>query len=90
MSPNWFKLGFPSGYVADYLENLEVLAELGHGKDPRLANAIELVLSKQDARGRWRNEHAYERMTWVPFERRRAPSKWVTLRASWLLKRALG
>lgn len=29
-SGSWFKLGFPSGYVADVLQNLEVLAELGH------------------------------------------------------------
>jgi hypothetical protein len=33
ISPNWFKLGFPSGYVADLLQNLETLAELGRG-DP--------------------------------------------------------
>ena len=29
-SDSWFKLGFPSGYVADVLQNLEVLAELGY------------------------------------------------------------
>jgi hypothetical protein len=90
VSPNWFKLGFPSGYVADVLQNLELLAELGHARDPRLANALELVLSKQDRSGRWRNENAYERTTWVPFEKVRAPSKWVTLRACRVLKAALG
>jgi hypothetical protein len=90
VSPNWFKFGFPSGYVADVLQNLEVLAELGHAKDPILEHAIELVLDKQDAAGRWRNEHAYERLTWVPVERRRSPSKWVTLRACRVLRAALG
>jgi hypothetical protein len=90
VSPNWFKLGFPSGYVADMLQNLEVLAELGHAGDPRLGRAIEVVLAKQDRLGRWKNEHAYERLTWVPFERRRSPSKWVTLRACRVLKAALG
>ncbi len=89
VSPNWFKLGFPSGYVADILQNLEVLADLGHAKDPRLANALDLVLSKQDAAGRWRNEYAYARKTWVPFEPTRGPSKWVTLRACRVLKAAL-
>ncbi|HZD80608.1 MAG TPA: nitrogen fixation protein NifH, partial [Actinomycetota bacterium] len=79
-----------SGYVADVLQNLELLAELGHARDPRLANALELVLSKQDRSGRWRNENAYERTTWVPFEKVRAPSKWVTLRACRVLKAALG
>lgn len=90
VSPNWFKLGFPSGYVADVLQNLEVLAELGHARDPRLTNAIDLVLSKQGRDGRWRNEYAYERTTWAPFERTRSPSKWVTLRACRVLRAALG
>src|SRR5262249_27596491 len=54
VSPNWFKLGFPSGYVADMLQNLEVLADLGHATDRRLAPAVDVVLSRQDARGRWK------------------------------------
>jgi hypothetical protein len=90
VSPSWFKLGFPSGYVADMLQNLEVLAELGHARSPRLAHAIDVVLAKQDHLGRWKNERAYERATWVPFEGRRSPSKWVTLRACRVLKAAFG
>ena len=31
-SSSWFKLGFPSGYVADVLQVLEALAELGHAR----------------------------------------------------------
>jgi hypothetical protein len=90
VSPNWFKLGFPSGYVADMLQNLEVLADLGHAKSPRLTHAIAAVLAKQDGLGRWKNEFAYERKTWVPLERHRAASKWVTLRACRVLRAALG
>lgn len=89
VSANWFKLGFPSGYVADMLQNLEILCELGRGKDPRLGNAIELVLTKQDARGRWRNQHPYPGKLWTDMEPG-GPSKWVTLRACSVLKRALG
>jgi hypothetical protein len=85
---SWFKLGFPSGYVTDVLQNLEVLCELGHGQDPRLSPALEWVLSKQDARGRWRNEYAYSGKTWVDFERQGLPSKWVTLRVSRMLRAA--
>ena len=90
VSSNWFKLGFPSGYVADVLQNLEVLCELGHGHDPKLGNALELVLSKQDEQGRWRNEHAYRNKLWVDVDERGRPSKWVTLRASTVLRHALG
>jgi hypothetical protein len=86
ISSNWFKLGFPSGYTADYLETLEVLAALGRAKDPRLTNAIDLLLASQDALGRWNNVRAYAQTTWVPLERHRSPSKWVTLRACRVLR----
>lgn len=89
VSPNWFKPGFPSGYVADVLQNLETLAELGHAKDPRLRSALEWVLSQQDERGRWRNRYAYNGKMWLDIERQGAVSKWVTLRACFVLKHAL-
>jgi hypothetical protein len=84
---SWFKLGFPSAYVTDVLQNLEVLTELGHGRDPRLSRALEWLLSRQDAQGRWRNEYAYNAKTWVDIERQGRPSKWVTLRACRVLAR---
>jgi hypothetical protein len=88
-SGSWFRLGFPSGYVADVLQDLEVLAELGQTQDPRLANAIEWLLAKQDANGRWTNEYAYKGKTWVDIERQGQPSKWVTLRACHFLRSAI-
>jgi hypothetical protein len=90
VSPSWFKLGFPSGYVADVLQNLEVMIELGHARDPRLSHAVDLVLSKQDAEGRWRNEYPYRRKMWIDVDPPREPSKWVTLRACRVLKAAIG
>ena len=89
-SGSWFKLGFPSGYVGDVLGVLEVLSELGHGRDPRIAAAIDWLLAKQDGFGRWRNESAYNGKTWVDFERQGEPSKWVTLRACRVLRARLG
>lgn len=87
---SWFKLGFPSGYVADVLQNLEVLAELGCALDARLRRATDWLLAKQDALGRWKNQYAYNGKTWVDFERQGTPSKWVTLRACRYLRAALG
>jgi hypothetical protein len=87
-SRSWFKLGFPSGYVADVLQNLEVLGELGYGRHPRLGPAISWLLAKQDGDGRWRNEYAYTGKTWVDIDRQGAPSRWVTLRACRVLKLA--
>lgn len=83
---SWFRLGFPSGYVADVLQNLEVLCELGYGVDPRLHGAIDWLVAKQDQEGRWRNEYAYNGKTWIDFEPQGRPSKWVTLRACRVLK----
>jgi hypothetical protein len=76
--------------VADVLQNLEVLCELGYARDTRLRHALDWVVGKQDAQGRWRNEHAYNGKTWVDFERQGQPSRWVTLRACRVLKLAFG
>jgi hypothetical protein len=76
----WFRLGFPSGYVADVLQNLEVLCELGRAGDPRLANALRWLEAQQHG-GIWSNRHAYNGKTVVDIEGQGAPSKWVTLRA---------
>ena len=89
VSANWFKLGFPSGYVSDVLENLEILAELDHAHDRRLKNAIEWLLSKQNAEGRWKNQYSYAGRLWQNIEPQGRVSKWVTLRACRVLKTAL-
>ena len=86
---SWFRLGFPSGYVADVLQVLEALAAAGVGRDPRLANAVEWLLAQQDAEGRWANRYAYAGKMWVDIDAPGAPSRWVTLRACRVL-RAIG
>jgi hypothetical protein len=87
---SWFRLGFPSGYVADVLQTLEALCELGAAREPRLRRAVEWLVSRQDADGRWRNEYAYNGKTWVDVERQGQPSRWVTLRACRVLRAAFG
>lgn len=82
----WFTLGFPLGFVADILQNLEVLCELGFAKDARLAGAVEWLLSQQDESGRWRNQLASNGKMWVEIDLQGQPSKWVTLRACSVLK----
>ncbi len=85
-SGNWWKFGFPMFYISDILENIEVLARLGCGNDPRLANALQLVLDKQDDQGRWPMEHDYTGKVWVDFGPKKQPNKWVTLRALRVVK----
>ena len=77
----WWKFGFPVFYVTDVLQNVEALVALGCGDDPRLAPALELIRSKQDAEGRWTLEYTYEGKTWVDFGPARQANPWVTIRA---------
>ncbi|MGD8813786.1 MAG: hypothetical protein PVI78_04845 [Anaerolineales bacterium] len=85
---SWFKFGYPLGYVCDVLRNVEVLCALGLGKDKRMENALELILSKRDSNGRWNLEYTYNGKMWGDVEAKGKPSKWVTLRARRALQRA--
>ena len=87
INSSWFKFGYPLGYVTDVLLNLEALTEAGRGSDPRLSDALELVLSKQDEQGRWKMEYSLNDKMWADVEKKGKPSKWVTLRALGMLKR---
>jgi hypothetical protein len=49
-SGNWWKFGFPVFYITDLLQTVEALAGLGYARDPRLANALDLIRAKQDAK----------------------------------------
>ena len=89
-SRSWFQFGYPIGYVTDVLQNLEVLTALGCGGDPRLENALEMLLEKQDPQGRWKMEYTYNGKMWLDVEHKGKPSKWVTLRALRVLKRVYG
>jgi hypothetical protein len=85
-SRNWWKFGFPVFYITDLLQLVEAAARLGYGKDPRLANAIEVITGKQDEQGRWALEFGYTGKTWLDFGPLKQPNPWVTLRALRTLK----
>lgn len=85
-SPNWRKFGFPVFYVTDLLQNVEALAGLGYGHDPRLANALAIIREKQDSNGRWSLDYEYAGKTWVDYGPKKQPNQWVTLRALRVLK----
>jgi hypothetical protein len=88
ISGEWFKYGFPLSYTSDVLEAAFVLCEAGHGNDPRLLNAVDLIISMRQPDGRWLMKHSLNGKMWVDFEVKGKPSKWVTLRALRVLKAA--
>jgi hypothetical protein len=85
-SGSWFRLGFPSGYVADVLQVLEALCDAGAAGDPRLGPAFDWLLAQRGPDGRWTNRYAYEGKLIRNIDRPGRPSKWVTLRALRVLK----
>jgi hypothetical protein len=81
----WLKLGFPLMWDGDALEVFGILAKLGF-RDQRMGDAAELILSKQDAAGRWALEDTYNGRFQVDIEKKGRPSKWVTFLALKALK----
>jgi hypothetical protein len=83
--PGWKRFGFLLMYQTDVLEILGILARLGC-RDERAREALELVTSKQDAKGRWRLEDTFNGRFVVDIESKGQPSRWITLRALRVLK----
>jgi len=86
LKPKWTKIGFPTMWDGDALEVFGTLARLGC-RDPRMQDAADLIVSKQDAQGRWTLENTYNGKFRVNIERKDRPSKWVTIHALRALKR---
>lgn len=85
---SWWKFGFPVFYVTDILQVAEVLVAWGYARDPRLANTLALIRSKQDAQGRLALEYDYSNKTWLEFGEKKQANPWVTLRALRVLQQA--
>lgn len=83
--PGWRRFQFPLMYQTDVLELTGILLELGC-RDQRLEEAVELILAKQDAQGRWKLQSTFNGKFQVDVETKGKPSKWITLNALRVLK----
>ncbi len=80
--PAWTRFAFPTWWHYDVLRGLEYLRRAGVAPDERVAEAIELVVSKRDGDGRWPLEVRYPgEMPVETDEGEGGPSRWNTLRA---------
>lgn len=78
----WTRFAFPTWWHYDVLRGLEYLRSAGVTPDARVAEAIELVVSKRDADGRWLLETRYPGVMPVEIDEGEGrPSRWNTLRA---------
>jgi hypothetical protein len=78
----WTRFAFPTWWHYDVLRGLDYLRSAGVTHEERVAEAIELVVSKRDGVGRWPLETRYPGA--MPIETDEVegrPSRWNTLRA---------
>ena len=83
----WTHLAFPPLWHYDVLRGLEYAANAGIKDDPRLAEAIDTVQSRQLPDGRWpldvrHKDTLYQQIAGAPGK----PNRWITLRALRTLK----
>lgn len=70
----------------DILRALDYFQAVHAPRDPRLAEAIDIVQRSQRADGRWTLQNRYRGKTYFEMERLGAASRWNTLRALRVLK----
>jgi hypothetical protein len=76
-------------YQTDVLEILRILTTLGC-KDERMQEAVDAVVARQDASGRWKLADTFNGRFQVDIEAKGQPSKWITLNALRVLKAYYG
>jgi hypothetical protein len=86
IKPLFLRFSFPPRWHYDILRALDYFQAVNATRDPRLAEAIEIVRSTRREDGRWPLQHSYKGKTYFELESLGAPSRWNTLRAMRVLK----
>ena len=82
IDPAWLEFTFPTRWHYDVLRALEYFRSAGDPPDPRLAEAVELLRSKQQPNGTWLLENTHPGQIHFELEDGDGqPSRWNTLRA---------
>ncbi|MEP6561592.1 MAG: hypothetical protein ABJD68_11055 [Nakamurella sp.] len=80
--PDWLCFSFPTWWHYDVLWALDYFRSVGEAPDPRIAEAIDLLRSKQHSDGRWPLENTHPGAVHFSMENGDGqPSRWNTLRA---------
>jgi hypothetical protein len=83
----WRSFAFPTWWHYDVLRGLDYLRDAGVTPDERVAEAIDLVVSKRDSDGRWPLETRYPGVMPVEIDEDEGrPSRWNSLRALRVLR----
>lgn len=80
VDPTYLEFAFPFYWHYDVLRALEYFRRASADPDPRLEEAIELVLSKRQSDGRWLLDRIHPGRVFFDLETVGQPSRWNTLR----------
>lgn len=87
VDPAWLRFSFPTWWHYDVLRALDYFRSVGAAPDPRLAEAVEIVRSKQQLDGTWLLENSHPGASHFTLEDGDGhASRWNTLRALRVLK----
>jgi hypothetical protein len=86
IKPIFLRLSFPPRWHYDILRALDYFQAVNTPRDQRLADAIDILQSKQREGGRWPLENSYRGKAYFEMEPLCAPSRWNTLRSLRVLK----
>ena len=82
ISGHWLRFSYPTRWFYDVLRGLDYFRAAGGAPDERLAEAVDLVRSKQQPGGRWLLENTHPGKVHFQLEEGDGhPSRWNTLRA---------
>jgi len=84
----WFNLNFPLFYQADVLFVLRLLNEVDVLNHPLATKLIIWLESKQKPNGRWQGTSPFRQRTYKELSGPEETSRWVTLQAATILKKA--
>jgi hypothetical protein len=83
---DFLQLSFPPRWKYSILRALDYFRLVGAAWDPRMADAMEVLISKRRADGRWLLQAAHPGQVHFVMEQPRKPSRWNTLSALRVLK----
>ena len=99
--PPWLRLHYPNHYYYDILVGLDLLTRLGFSDDRRLRPALEILRKKRRPDGTWNLDKLHpdigpgvqvhpdpKKIRPLVIEPAGKPSKWITLQALTVLKKA--
>jgi hypothetical protein len=82
----FLKFSFPPRWHWDVLRGLDHFARTAAPRDPRLADAIDLLRSRRGPDGLWKLENHHKGREFFPLEKPGQPSRWNTLRSLRILR----